>query len=37
VALAIMTSGFLWPIDAWKEFASGDLLASDDDVTLSPR
>lgn len=37
VALSIMTSGFLWPVDAWKEFATGDLLASDDDVTVSPR
>lgn len=37
VALSIMTSGFLWPIDAWKEFTTGDLLASDDDVTVSPR
>jgi photosystem I subunit 3 len=37
VAISIMTSGFLWPIDAWKEFTSGDLLASDDDVTVSPR
>jgi photosystem I subunit 3 len=37
VALSIMTSGFLWPIDAWKEFTSGDLLASDEDVTVSPR
>jgi photosystem I subunit 3 len=37
VALSIMTSGFLWPIDAWKEFTTGDLLASDEDVTTSPR
>ena len=37
VALSIMTSGFLWPVDAWKEFTSGDLLASPDDVTVSPR
>jgi photosystem I subunit 3 len=37
VALAIMTSGYLWPVEAWKEFTTGDLLASDDDVTLSPR
>jgi photosystem I subunit III len=37
VALAIMNSGFLWPVDAWKEFATGDLLASDDDITVSPR
>lgn len=36
-ALAIMNSGFLWPVDAWKEFVAGDLLASDDDVTVSPR
>jgi photosystem I subunit III len=37
VAIKIMNSGFLWPIDAWKEFTSGDLLADDDDVTVSPR
>ena len=37
VAFSIMNSGFLWPIDAWKEFISGDLLASDDDLTVSPR
>jgi photosystem I subunit 3 len=37
VAISIMNSGFLWPIEAWKQFTSGDLLASDDDVTVSPR
>ena len=37
VAISIMNSGFLWPVEAWKEFTSGDLLASDDDVTVSPR
>lgn len=37
VALAIMNSGFLWPIEAWKEFLTSDLIASDDDVTVSPR
>jgi len=37
IAIKIMNSGFLWPIDAWKEFTSGDLLADDDDVTVSPR
>jgi photosystem I subunit 3 len=37
VALTIMNSGFLWPVDAWKEFTTGELLASDDDVTVSPR
>jgi photosystem I subunit 3 len=37
VALAIMNSGFLWPVEAWKELTTGDLLAADDDVTVSPR
>ena len=37
VALAIMNSGFLWPVEAWKELTTGDLLATDDDVTVSPR
>ena len=37
VALKIMNSGFLWPVDAWKEFTSGDLLADEEDVTVSPR
>jgi len=37
VAIGIMNSGFLWPIEAWKEFTTGDLLANDDDVTVSPR
>jgi photosystem I subunit 3 len=37
VAISIMNSGFLWPVEAWKEFTSGDLLASDDEVTVSPR
>lgn len=37
VALSIMTSGYLWPVEAWKQFTTGDLLASDDDITVSPR
>ena len=37
IALSIMNSGFLWPIESWKEFTSGDLLANDNDVTVSPR
>jgi len=37
VALSIMNSGFLWPVEAWKEFTTGDLLAAEDDVTKSPR
>jgi photosystem I subunit 3 len=37
VAISIMNSGFLWPVEAWKEFTSGDLLAAEEDVTVSPR
>jgi photosystem I subunit 3 len=37
VAYATATSGFLWPIEAWNEFKNGELVASDDDVTVSPR
>jgi photosystem I subunit 3 len=37
VAIGIMNSGFLWPVEAWKELTSGDLLASEDEVTVSPR
>ena len=37
VAISIMNSGFVWPVEAWKEFTSGDLLAAEEDVTVSPR
>lgn len=37
IALSIMNSGFLWPVESWKEFTSGDLLAPEDDITISPR
>ena len=37
VALGIMASGFLWPISAWNELVSGELLVSGDKVTVSPR
>jgi photosystem I subunit 3 len=37
MAISIMNSGFLWPIEAWKEFLTGDLIALDEDVTISPR
>lgn len=37
IALSIMNSGFLWPVEAWKEFTTGDLLESEDNVTISPR
>ena len=37
MAISFMTSGFLWPIEAWKEFSSGQLIANDEDITVSPR
>ena len=37
VSLSIANSGFLWPLDAWKELNSGKLLSSKDDITVSPR
>lgn len=37
LALKIMTTGFIWPISAWQELISGDLIAPDDQVTVSPR
>jgi photosystem I subunit 3 len=37
IAIAMMNSGFLWPVEAWKELTTGDLLAPDDEVTVSPR
>ena len=37
VALGIMASGFLWPVSAWNELVSGELLVSGEEVTVSPR
>jgi len=37
LALKIMTTGYIWPISAWQEFTSGDLIVSDDKITVSPR
>nr|YP_011005051.1 Photosystem I subunit III [Analipus japonicus]WAM61914.1 Photosystem I subunit III [Analipus japonicus] len=37
LALKIMASGFIWPISAWQEFTSGDFLAPDSEITVSPR
>lgn len=36
-ALPIMNSGFLWPVEFWKEFVNGELFAADEDITVSPR
>ena len=37
LALKIMTTGYLWPISAWQELISGDLIASKDEINVSPR
>ena len=37
LALKIMTTGYIWPIAAWQELISGDLIAPTDEVTVSPR
>lgn len=37
LALKIMTTGYIWPISAWQELISGELIAPADEVTVSPR
>lgn len=37
LALKFSLSGFIWPLAALQEFTSGNLLAADDDITVSPR
>jgi photosystem I subunit III len=37
LALPIMASGFAWPAAAVKEFLSGELIAKDTEITISPR
>ena len=37
LALKIMTTGYIWPISAWQELISGELVAPKDEVTVSPR
>ena len=37
LALKIMATGYIWPISAWQDLISGDLIASKDEVTVSPR
>lgn len=37
VAIGMMSASFLWPVSAWKELVSGDLLVPTDEVTVSPR
>jgi photosystem I subunit III len=37
LAIKIMTTGYIWPISAWQELISGDLVAPKDEITVSPR
>ena len=37
LALKIMTTGYIWPISAWQELISNDLVALDEEITVSPR
>ena len=37
LALKFSASGFTWPLAAWQEFTSGNLLADNEDITVSPR
>ena len=37
VAVGMMSASFLWPLAAWKELVSGELLVASDEVTVSPR
>ena len=37
LALKIMTTGYIWPISAWQELISNDLVAVSDEITVSPR
>jgi photosystem I subunit 3 len=37
VAIGMMSTSFLWPIAAWKELVSGDLIVPSNEVTVSPR
>ena len=38
LALKIMFSCYMWPVNSWKEaIEQGDFVASDEDITVSPR
>nr|QJH88215.1 PsaF [Pterocladia lucida] len=37
LAIKFSVSGFTWPLAAIQEFTSGKLIASDQDITISPR
>ena len=37
LALKIMTTGYIWPISAWQELISNDLIVPKDKISISPR
>ena len=37
LALKVMTTGYIWPISAWQELVSNDLVAPKDEISVSPR
>jgi photosystem I subunit 3 len=37
LALKIMTTGYIWPVSAWQELISNELIAPNNEITVSPR
>jgi photosystem I subunit 3 len=37
LALKVISTGYIWPILIWREFSNGNLIASKDTITVSPR
>ncbi len=37
LALKFSASGFTWPLAAWQEFTSGNLIENEENITVSPR
>ena len=37
LALKTMTTGYIWPISAWQELISNELIVPDAEITVSPR
>ncbi|CAM9108284.1 unnamed protein product [Chrysoparadoxa australica] len=37
LAVKIMSTGYIWPVSAWQEYVSGDLIAKDSEIPVSPR
>ena len=37
LALKIMSTGYIWPISAWQELISNNLIAAKEEISVSPR